>query len=100
MSIVWKPPSILGASWFAEWNGRTFAFVRKMPDGLWRVGVFPDGESHHSRDGMAGSLDQAKRWVERWAKHHHALIKPAPGRQIMPHEVLKPRKPKGSDERS
>jgi hypothetical protein len=100
MTVTWKPPSIPGAAQFADWEGATFALVREMTDGCWRAGVFPDGHSHHSMDALAGSERQAKAWVERWAKANHHRIAAAPGRQIMPHEGLKPRKPKGSDDRS
>ena len=100
MATVWKPPNIPGAATFAEWNGATFALVRSMPDGQWRAAVYPDGESHHSVGAMVPTEAMARKFVERWAEFNHQRIAPAKGRQIMPHEGLPPRKPKGSDERS
>ncbi|APG04970.1 hypothetical protein BJI69_14420 [Luteibacter rhizovicinus DSM 16549] len=100
MTVIWKPPSIPGAAQFAQWDGATFGLVREMPDGRWRASVFPDGQSHHDKGALAANEALGKRWVERWAAVNHRLIKPAPGRQVMPHEGVKPRKPKGSDERS
>jgi hypothetical protein len=100
MTVIWKPPSIPGAAQFAQWNGATFGLVREMADGRWRASVFPDGQSHHDKGALAATESQAKKWVERWAQVNHTLIGPASRRQIMPHEGVKPRKPKGSDERS
>ncbi|WP_213947969.1 hypothetical protein [Luteibacter sp. dw_328] len=100
MSPNWKPPSTPGAATFAEWNGATFALVKNMPDGKWRVGVFPDGQSHHSVGAMVATEAIARKFVECWAEVNHRRIAPAKGRQIMPPEGLKPRKPKGIEDRS
>ncbi len=86
MPVIWKSPSIPGAATFAEWNGATFALIRKMADGRWRIGVFPDGESMHAVDAMVATEALARKFVERWAEVNHQRIAPAKGRHRMPHE--------------
>ena len=101
MTLSWTPPSCPGAAAFAQWDGFTFALVRAMPGGKWRAAVFPDGQSEHSRDGLAGSEAKARLYVERWARHHWPTIRIAAPRTPMPHEGrLQPRKPKGIEDRS
>jgi hypothetical protein len=100
MPVIWKPPSIPGAAQFAEWEGAIFGLVREIADGLWRVGVLPDGKSWHSIDARVASEALAKKFIERWARYNHARIAPQKGRQVMPHEGLKPRKPKDAEDRS
>jgi hypothetical protein len=93
-------PSCPGAPSFAEWDGATFALVRRMPGDCWRAGLFPDGRSERSMDVLAGSEARARWFVERWTAHHWRAIRTQSPRAVMPHEGLPPRKPKGSDERS
>lgn len=86
MPVYWKPPTVQGAAHFAEWDGATFALVRKIADGVWRAGVFPNGKSWHSVDAYVATEALAKKFVERWAEVNHHRIAPAKARQRMPHE--------------
>jgi hypothetical protein len=103
MPVYWKPPSVEGAAQFAYWDGAVFGFVTQTAhrDGRWRISIFPHGQNDEASVGAyVRSEAQAKKFVERWAQHNHARIAAPADRQVMPHEGLKPRKPKGSDERS
>lgn len=107
MTVIWKPPSIPGAAQFAYWGESLFGFVTQTAfrDGRWRVRIFPHGKDDERSFGAYVRTEaQGKKYVERWAQVNHARIAPAKGRQVMPHEgagsATKPRKPKGSDDRS
>lgn len=103
MPVIWKPPNIPGAPHFAYWEGAVFGYVTQTAhrDGRWLMKVFPSGKDDGTGPrAYVRTEAQAKKFVERWAEVNHRRIEPAKGRQVMPHEGLKPRKPKGSDERS
>lgn len=102
-TVTWKPPSIPGAAQFALWDGALFGYVTQTAyrDDRWRISIFPSGVDDGKGVGCyVRNGAQAKKFVERWAQHNHASIAPPKGRQIMPHEGIRPRMPKGSDERS
>lgn len=103
MSVTWKPPSIPGAAQFAYWDGALFGYVTSTswPVNPWRIAIFPHGvDDEHGFGARVATEALAKKFVEQWAQANHRRIAAPKGRQIMPHEGLKPRKPKGSDERS
>lgn len=103
MTVTWTIPSDPGMASFAHWDGALFGYVTEtaFADRRWRVAIFPHGTNDKKSFGAYVRTEaQAKKYVERWAKINHARIAPPKGRQVMPHEGLKPRKPKGSDERS
>jgi hypothetical protein len=104
MPVVWTPPAVPHAPSFAYWEGTMFAYVTDTAyaDGRWNVRVFPSGDNNdpNALYAYVKTEAQGKKYVERWADHNHERIAPPKQRQIMPHEGLKPRKPKGSDDRS
>ena len=103
MPVHWKPPSVEGAAQFAYWDGALFGYVTETawPTNPWRIAIFPHGRDDEQTFGTRVATEaQAKKFVERWAEHNRQRIAPPRGRQVMPHEGLAPRKPKGSDERS
>lgn len=99
-TVTWKKPAVPGAPLFAEWDEAKFGLVRQAVDGRWRASIFPDGDTSHSKDVYLATEEQAKLAIVQWARRNHALIRPVQ-RTRMPHEgELKPRKPKGSEDRS
>lgn len=103
MALTWIIPSDPGMGHFAQWDGALFGYVTEtaFADRRWRVCIFPHGtDDKRSFGAYVRTKAQGMKYVERWAKHNHARIAPLPGRQVMPHEGVKSRKPKGSDDRS
>jgi hypothetical protein len=103
MAVTWTIPSAAGLTHFAQWDGSTFAYVAQTAfvDRRWRVAIFPHGTDNKQTIGAyVRSEAQGKKYVEAWARINHGRIVLAQGRLIMPHEGVKPRKPKGSDDRS
>lgn len=91
---------MLGAPLFAEWEGAKFGLVREHPDGRWRAAVFPDGDTSHSKNAFLATQEQAKLAVVQWARRNHGQIRRVQ-RKYLPHEGdIKPRKPKGAEDRS
>jgi len=99
-TVTWKKPTVPGAARFAEGDGAKFGLVRQTVDGRWRASIFADGDTSHSKDVYLATEEQAKLAIVQWARRNHAMIRPVQ-RKRMPHEgELKPRKPKGAEDRS
>lgn len=105
-TVTWlERPILMGVpvphQYGAAEDGRHIAMVRQGADRRsWRVCVYPGGDSGGVREAVAGSERQAKRWVERWAAKR-TISYPVPEREKLPHEgEIKPRKPKGTEDRS
>ncbi|WP_036129181.1 MULTISPECIES: hypothetical protein [Luteibacter] len=106
-TVIWlERDNVMGAplpqQYGATEHGQRFVMVREHAcgRGTWRVSVFPHGNQDKAIEVVAGSERQAKRWVERWAAKR-TISYPVPERKRMPHEgELKPRKPKGAEDRS
>jgi hypothetical protein len=103
-TVTWLPrdrTNPLPHQFGAADNGQVFVMVRERANGGgWRISLFPDGKRDGAIERVAASEAQAKRWVERWAANR-TISYPVPERKRMPHEgELKPRKPKGAEDRS
>jgi hypothetical protein len=98
------PPALEFAPSFAQIDGAIVGYVTQTAhaDGRWLAQVLPNGPGTAGLHCYAGNEARAKRFVERWLKHHAPDTTTWVGRKPFPHEgnVLPPRKPKGSDDRS
>lgn len=104
--VTWLPRAIVMGvpvphQFGANELGQQFALVRERADRRsWRVSVFPDGNPDHSFEAVAGSERQAKRWIERWAAKRVVNCSPLLRGRVVQEEDLKPRRPKGLEDRS
>lgn len=99
-SLAWIKPSVPGAATFAQWNGANMALVREMPDGTWRVSVFPDGDTAHDVDARVATESFARKMVERWVAVNQGRITARARDPSFKGAAFLPRKPDGTDDRS
>lgn len=99
--IEWKKPSVEGAAWFAQVAGVNVGYVNQtaFDDGRWKSTVTPGADRELYC--YAGSEEQARRFVERYLRHHMPDVKAlAAARKAWRDSGPLPRKPKGLDDRS